>query len=72
MITRALAQNLVAIGMADFIQRLDKVANTCRVCHFGHCCQEQCIDTLSQVLQNLGCDIYDEDTESVVTRNREI
>lgn len=73
LITRALAQNLVAIGMADLIVRTYKVADTC--CYKGQecavigpytvipknqgCCQEQNIDTYGNILQIFGVDIYD-------------
>lgn len=61
MLTRALAQNLVAIGMADLILRTSKVADECEKHHkqMHGCCQEQLIDTYLQVLTNLGYDIYD-------------
>ena len=58
MLTKALAQNLVAIGMADMIQRAYLVACNCIHCRHGPhgCCQEQNVDVLAQVLKNLGAE----------------
>ena len=56
MITKALAQNLVAIGMADLIQRAYQVSlNCCYEPHMG-CCQEQNSDVFEQALIYLGMD----------------
>lgn len=57
MITRALAQNLVAIGMADFICRLNRSAFHCCLNHpKDGCCQETLLDVVNCILESLGKD----------------
>jgi hypothetical protein len=58
MMTRALAQNLVAIGMADLIKRMFYVSENCRYGSHHGCCQDQSTDTLGNALTLLGDDIY--------------
>ena len=54
MITSALAQNLVAIGMADMLQRTYMTTTNCIYePHYG-CCQEQLVDVFHVVLEALG------------------
>lgn len=57
MLTHELAANLVAIGMADFICRLNQSAFHCCINHHKEgCCQEQLLDTMSVILLALGKD----------------
>ncbi len=60
MLTRQLAQSLVAIGMADFICRLNRSAFHCCLNHPKEgCCQDSLLDVVNKILNALGKDPWE-------------